>query len=177
MRRQMGSRLRLLLAVAAVPLLLWGALPLVSQGSPSPGELQRKIDRKEALLRYHRGREHLLTTDISAFTHRIYAIQSEISRLQTRQVRIQADLDAKLAELSRVQDRLRSERLRLVRLRARLAQARAALARRLIELYKADAPDVVTVVLEASGFADLLERTEFMQRVSSQDARIIQIVR
>jgi peptidoglycan DL-endopeptidase CwlO len=33
------------------------------------------------------------------------------------------------------------------------------------------------VVLEAEGFADLLERTEFMQRVSSQDARIIGIVR
>jgi peptidoglycan DL-endopeptidase CwlO len=32
-------------------------------------------------------------------------------------------------------------------------------------------------VLESNGFADLLERTEFMQRVSQQDARIIGIVR
>ncbi len=35
----------------------------------------------------------------------------------------------------------------------------------------------MTVVLESDGFADLLERTEFMQRVSKQDARIIGIVR
>jgi murein DD-endopeptidase MepM/ murein hydrolase activator NlpD len=33
------------------------------------------------------------------------------------------------------------------------------------------------VILESDGFADLLERTEFMQRVSQQDARIIDRVR
>ena len=75
-----------------------------------------------------------------------------------------------------IQEDLRRERLRLARLRARLAEARAALAKRLVELYKADQPDLVTVVLESDGFADLLERTEFMQRVSHQDARIIGIV-
>jgi murein DD-endopeptidase MepM/ murein hydrolase activator NlpD len=36
---------------------------------------------------------------------------------------------------------------------------------------------VVTVVLEADGFDDLLTRTEFMQRVSNQDARIIRTVK
>ena len=36
---------------------------------------------------------------------------------------------------------------------------------------------MVTVILEADGFADLLERTEFMERVSQQDRRIIERVR
>ena len=36
---------------------------------------------------------------------------------------------------------------------------------------------MVTVVLEADGFADLLEQTEFMKRASAQDARIISRVR
>ena len=35
----------------------------------------------------------------------------------------------------------------------------------------------MTVILESDGFADLLQRTEFMQRVSRQDARIIDRVR
>ena len=47
---------------------------------------------------------------------------------------------------------------------------RGALAERLVELYKADQPDALTVVLEADGFADLLERTEFLERISDQDA-------
>src|SRR4051794_3578408 len=173
MARQMLSRLRVLIVVAAVPLVLWGLLPLVSSGQPSPNQLQHKIDRKEAQLRYHRGRERLLTSDISAYTHQINSLQSDITRLQTRQTRIEVDLAAKRAQLARIQERLRQERLRLVRLRARLAEARTALGKRLVELYKADKPDYVTVILESDGFADLLERTEFMQRVSSQDARII----
>jgi murein DD-endopeptidase MepM/ murein hydrolase activator NlpD len=177
MARQMISRLRVLIAVAAVPLLLWGVLPLVTHGDPSPGQIQKKIDRKEAQIRYHRGRERVLTSDIAGYTRRINSLQSDITRLQTRQVRIESDLSAKRAELARIQERLRQERLRLVRLRARLAEARTALANRLVELYKADRPDVVTVILESDGFADLLERTEFMERVSAQDQRIIQRVR
>ena len=53
----------------------------------------------------------------------------------------------------------------------------AALAQRLVELYQADTPDLVTVILNANGFADLLERGDFMQRVSEQDQQIITIVR
>jgi murein DD-endopeptidase MepM/ murein hydrolase activator NlpD len=177
MARRMVSRLGVLIAVAAVPLLLWGVLPLVSHGDPSPGQIQKKIDRKERQLLYHRGRERVLTSDIAGYTRQINSLQSDITRLQTRQVRIEADLSAKRAELARTQERLRQERLRLVRLRARLAEARTALANRLVALYKADRPDIVTVILESDGFADLLERTEFMERVSAQDQRIIQRVR
>src|SRR3954453_424123 len=120
MARQMLFRLRVLIVVAAVPLVLWGVLPLVSSCQPSPNQLQHKIDRKQVQLRYHRGRERLLPSDISAYTHRINSLQSDIPRLQTRQTRIEVDLAAKRAQLARIQERLRQERLRLVRLRARL---------------------------------------------------------
>lgn len=172
-------RLRLLIAVAALPLLLWGLLPLLSSGAPSksPAQLQSKIDSKRHQLDRKRGRERVLSGDVASYSRRINSLQDDISVLQRRQVRIQADLDEKRAELGRIQERLREERVRLERLRARLAEARRTLAQRLVEIYKADVPDVVTVVLEADGFADLLERTEFMQRVSAQDRRIIETVR
>src|SRR4051812_21765860 len=124
MARQMVSRLRVLIAVAAVPLVLWGVLPLVSHGDPSPGQIQKRIDRKQAQIQYHRGRERLLTSDIAGFTHRIDSLQSDITRLQTRQVRIEADLNAKRAELARIQERLRQERLRLDPLRGPRAEER-----------------------------------------------------
>ena len=119
----------------------------------------------------------MLSTTITRYSKRIDSLQGDITVLQRKEVAIQGDLDAKLAELARIQEDLRQERIRLARLRARLAEARVALADRLVQLYKADKPDVVTVVLESDGFADLLERTEFMQRVSDQDARIIDRVR
>jgi peptidoglycan DL-endopeptidase CwlO len=162
--------------VAAVPLALWAVLPLGSSGQ-SADSLQRKIDRKRDQIEWRKGRERVLTADISAYTHKIGGLQADITNLQTKQVRLEADLAAKRAELARIQEELRRERLHLARLRERLAEARVELANRLVQLYKEDAPDVVTVVLEADGFADLLERTEFMQRTSAQDARIISRVR
>jgi murein DD-endopeptidase MepM/ murein hydrolase activator NlpD len=167
------SRLRLFILVAAVPLAVWLAVPVLSDGSP----LTSRIESKKQEIARKKGRERVLTTTISEFTQRINALQGDITTLQARQVRIEGDLAAKRRELAGLQDRLRQERILLVKLRARLAEARAALSDRLVARYKADEPDVVTVILESNGFADLLERTEFMQRVSQQDARIIDRVR
>jgi murein DD-endopeptidase MepM/ murein hydrolase activator NlpD len=173
MARRMGRRLSLLLIVAALPLALWAVLPLGSSGQ----NLQNRIDRGRAKIEQHKGRERVLTSQVSAFTSKINSLQSDITVLQTKQVRLQANLDAKRAELAQIQEDLRRERLRLARLKRRLAEARVELANRLVQMYKEDSPDVVTVVLEADGFADLLERTEFLQRTSAQDARIINRVR
>jgi murein DD-endopeptidase MepM/ murein hydrolase activator NlpD len=173
MARRMGRRLSLLLLVAAMPLALWAVLPLGSSGQ----NLQQKIDRGRAKIEQHKGRERVLTSQVSAFTSKISSLQSDITVLQTKQVRLQSNLDAKRAELAQIQEDLRRERLRLARLKRRLAEARVELANRLVQIYKEDSPDVVTVVLEADGFADLLERTEFLQRTSAQDARIIYRVR
>ena len=167
------SRLRLLALIVALPFGLWLFLPVLSDGAP----LQSRIQEKRRAIERKKAKERVLTTTISSYTKRINLLQDDITTLQTRQVRIEADLARKREELARVQDLLREERIRLVKLRARLAEARAALSQRLVELYKADKPDVVTVILESDGFADLLERTEFMQRVSEQDARIIDRVR
>src|SRR5215213_7746390 len=168
----MTPLLRLLIGAALLPLVLFAAVPLVSSGAP----LRSKIEQKKDQIAWRKGRERVLATDVAGYTSKINDLQGDITVLQTKQVRLQASLERKRAELARIQEDLRRERLRLARLRARLAEARAALSKRLVELYKADQPDLVTVVLESNGFADLLERTEFMQRVSHQDARIINIV-
>ena len=167
-------RLKLLLSAVAVPLVLWAVLPIGSSAAPS---LSGKIEAKREAIGKRKGKEKVLSSTIAGYSRRIGTLQEDIGVLQRKQVSIQGDLDAKRAELARIQARLRAERARLVRLRARLAEARVALSQRLVALYKADKPDVVTVVLEAEGFADLLSRTEFMERVSDQDARILGVVR
>jgi murein DD-endopeptidase MepM/ murein hydrolase activator NlpD len=173
-------RLRLLLATAALPLVLWAVVPMVSSGaSPSSklDQLNSKIQSTQGRIGSRKGTERVLTTQISAYSARINALQAKIGKLQRHQAGVEADLQAKQAELGRIQGELRSERRRLVRLRARFVEARAALAQRLVELYQADKPDVVTVILNSKGFADLLERGDFMQRVSDQDQKIVTLVR
>src|SRR5690606_20481630 len=138
---------------------------------------QSKIRQKQAQIDRKKGTEQVLTTDISAFTSRIARLNARIGTLQRRQDGLQRDLDAKRAELVAVQDDLRDARARLTRLRARLIEARKALATRLVELYKADDPDLITVVLDAQSFADLMERGEFLRRISQADKRIVANVR
>jgi murein DD-endopeptidase MepM/ murein hydrolase activator NlpD len=173
-------RLRILLGGAVLPLVLWALLPVLSQGASPNGRLQdleHKIEATQGKIGRKKGTERLLTTQISSYTARIDRLQGRIGSLQRTQATAQADLNAKRAELSSIQTDLRSERRRLVRLRARLVQARRALAQRLVELYQADKPDLVTVIMSSKGFADLLERGEFMQRISEQDQHIIRLVR
>ena len=164
---------RVLILFVAMPLGLWLALPVLSDGAP----LSSRIDEQRREIAKKKHRERALTSTISGYSDRIDRLQGEITVLQTREVRIQADLDAKRAELARIQGDLRRERIRLTRLRAKLAAAKDALADRLVEIYKADEPDVVTVILEADGFEDLITRAEFVQRVGDQDGRIIDRVR
>jgi murein DD-endopeptidase MepM/ murein hydrolase activator NlpD len=177
-------RLHKMLACAVLPVVLcaavWLVSPVGSAGAPSQGRLgqiQDKIQNTRSKIGRRKGTEKTLTGDIQRWSARIGRLQGRISTLQTREARLQSDLEAKRAELVATQERLRQERARLARLRARLAESRIVLSRRMLELYQADRPDLVTVVLNSKGFADLLERGEFLDRIHQQDQRIITTVR
>lgn len=173
-------RVRVLLATIALPFALWAVLPLPSAGQSKQEELsslQSRIDKARKKIGRKKGTERVLTSQITSYSRRISRLQGEISTLSSRQERIQADLDAKRSELEQLRTDLRRERARLVRLRKRFAVTRAMLRSRLIEIYKAGKPDLVTVILNSDGFADLLERGEFIKRISDQDRKIVTIVR
>ena len=156
------------LAVAAYLL-----LPLPGQSAP----LSKRIQEKRAQVERKKRKEGVLTTTIQGYNSRIGGLRGDIRQAEKRLSVVQSDLDAKRDELLRVRDQLEVARDRLERARAELRASRGALADRLVELYKADEPDALTVVLEADGFADLLERTEFLERISDQDRQIVEKVR
>ena len=172
-------RVRVLLAAVALPLALWAILPLTSSGQSKQqelAELQSKIDRARKKIGRKKGAERVLSTQIAGYQRRIRKLQGRITTLSGRQSVIETDLDAKRAELESLRTDLRAERARLVRLRNRLNETRRMLRIRLVEIYKAGKPDLVTVILNSDGFADLLERSEFIARISEQDRKIVNIV-
>jgi chromosome segregation ATPase len=180
-----GMRPRLKLAACALlPAVLcaalWLTLPVGSEGAPAQdrlAEIQKKIEITRSRIGKRKGTERTLTSDISRWSELIGGLQRRIGTLQTREGRLQADLDLRRAQLGRTQAELRSERARLARLRTKLADGRIVLARRMRELYEADRPDLITVVLNSDGFADLLERGEFLGRIRRQDETVIGRVR
>ncbi|HYH59496.1 MAG TPA: peptidoglycan DD-metalloendopeptidase family protein [Thermoleophilaceae bacterium] len=166
MKRHFGVAITLGLAAYVV-------LPMPGLSAP----LSERIDQTRELVEDKRYREHVLSQTIASYNVKIDSLEGDITALQRKQDRVQATLDEKRAELLVVRGKLEQARDRLERLREELGVAEDALAVRLVELYKADEPDALTVVLQADGFADLLERTEFLERVSEQDQRIIERVR
>ena len=156
-----------------VALAAYLVLPLPGLSAPLP----QRIEEKRGQIEQAKQKEGVLSTDIAQFSTRIESIQAEISATQSRLDRAQASLDRQKAELLEVRDQLEEARDRLERLRSELVTARKVLAARLVEIYKADAPDVLTVVLEADGFGDLLEQADFLERISDQDREITDQVR
>jgi murein DD-endopeptidase MepM/ murein hydrolase activator NlpD len=58
-----------------------------------------------------------------------------------------------------------------------VANDQQVLANQLVATYETDPPNIVTVVLSATGFQDLLNRLSFMERVRKQDVSVVSQVR
>ena len=141
------------------------------------GNLERREDVLKAKIGERKRREGVLTTDISSYNARIRAVQGRIRGLQQRQNRLGAALAELQARRQRIADQLERARDRVARLRGELARSERVLAKRLVEMYKRPEPDLLTVVLEADGFTDLLDRAAFLERITRQDNAIIARVR
>ncbi|HEY8763036.1 MAG TPA: peptidoglycan DD-metalloendopeptidase family protein [Solirubrobacteraceae bacterium] len=156
----------LLLAVAVSGAILVAA----TAHAASPGQLQQQISA---------GQSHIsgLAGALGAASGRLANLNADIASLQTRITRIQADLDAKRAQLLKLRSELDSARTRLAQLQAFEARGEQVLSQQLVSAYENDRPDIISVVLEARGFKDLLERLSFAQRVRNQSVRIVDRVR
>jgi peptidoglycan hydrolase CwlO-like protein len=173
LRRLRGSRARAMLTVAALLAAglaaAWTAGPRAARGADE-GRLRSSINAGKA-------RERSLLTAAEHLARLERATAHEVAILDARLAEAQAQLTAAQARLAATQQRLAAERRRLSRLRARLAQSRALLEEVLRRRYMSTQPDIVSVVLQARGFADLLERMDFLRRVERSDTQIVDVVR
>ncbi len=126
-------------------------------------EIQGKLDDAEH-------REGVLTTTISAYNDRIDSLRGDIAELRNREAVVEA-------ELTRIQNELTAAENRLAELRARLRRSLEILSQRLVDIYKSNEPDALTVILESDGFGDLLERDEYLQRIENMESGVIVRVR
>jgi septal ring factor EnvC (AmiA/AmiB activator) len=168
--RAAGTPKLLIAAAAAVLLAIAVIVPLASAASPSIGQLNSELGQQ-------RTHEHSLSSSVGSMTGLISSLDGQISLIQTREAAVRVDLANDRAALGRTQLSLARERGRLARLKARLAQARMILSRQLVSGYESSKPDLVSVMLEARGFNDLLERIDFLHRAQTQQQTIISITR
>ena len=139
-------------------------------GRAPAADLSTKLDDKQAELDQAKQKKGVLTTEISRYNAQIDQLTGEVAALRTREAAVQQELDKAEAELAAEQHDLRI-------LRERLDRTIEALEDRLVDIYKADEPTAVSVVLESDGYDDALSRYEYLQRIEDQNSEIVGRVR
>jgi peptidoglycan hydrolase CwlO-like protein len=121
-------------------------------------------------------RERSLKRSIGADNARVQVYRGRLNDLQARLSRIESSLAIQRSVLGRIDHELGVARARLSVLRGELAQDRRRLAAQLVAQYESPTPNVVSVVLDAHGFADLLERLDQLKLIAHRNGEIVAAV-
>jgi murein DD-endopeptidase MepM/ murein hydrolase activator NlpD len=166
--RTVGTLIALILGLGASLVLLAGGVGPARAASPS--QLRQRISAGQ-------GQVSALSGAVSSANQRVNKLNAGVAALESQVMRLQADLNAKRTQLLALRSELAAAKTRLAQLEAAEAHAQQVLSQQLVGSYEADRPDLVSVVLEATGFNNLLERLSFEQRIGHQDAQIVGRVR
>lgn len=139
-------------------------------GDASGRSLQQKLDSTQAKLSHARAHAGVLTSRISHESAQLQRLTTQVAALRNKEAVVAAELAEKQAELEQAQARLEA-------LKQRLRQAIQILEQRLVAIYESNEPDLITVLLQAHGFDDLLARTQYLQDLQHQDNDIVSRVR
>ena len=124
-----------------------------------------------------RGAAASLRAQVAAESRRIAATTAGLEDAQQRLGALDARVSSRLSELRSAQNELVLTRVRLTRLENRAALATRVLSANLLGAYKIGHPDIVSVVLDAKGFPDLLNRLSYFRRIQNDNAHVLDAVR
>ncbi len=157
-----APRLRYLLALAA----LCAAVFAVSASAADSGSLNSGIQRSQS-------QDQALQAKLRNDQKGAAQYQGRIDELQASLGKLEGDLTQDTARLQGLQSRLRTARASLVRLRIAVTRDQKVLAAQLVGTYMSSPPDMIHVLVNAKGFADLLEQVDQVKRIGDQNTAIV----
>ena len=160
------DRRRGLLATVAFACLGLGLVAVSGAPAQTVESLEAEQATAEAELSQQKEKKTVLSSEIEEQTEEIDQLVGEVATLRNREAIVQEKLDRTQARLDREVDQLQ-------RLRKRLELSMDVLAARLVDIYKTDEPDAITVILQADGFDDVLARYRYLDSIQENDAAIV----
>src|SRR4051812_1978126 len=148
------SFVRRVLPLAVLLALLGGSMP--AQGQESLRDAQKR-----------------LRSAVAAEEAKIADTREGLADANRRLGILDTRLRTRRQQLDDTQNKLVKERVHLTRLERKQAAAEQLLAENLRASYKAGAPTFVTVILNADGFGDLIDRFEFLRRIARRNASVL----
>lgn len=162
--------LRRLLVICSLAACAAAGAVVLGTAVPAGADLNSRINASA-------NRAEALRAAVAAETARIRQSSRGLARAQRRLRALQSETAAQQADLRRVKDEFVRARDRLTRLVNLQRSATDALEANLQAAYRNGKPDIVSVIVNAKGFTDLLEKTEFLKRIAERNARIMDVAR
>jgi peptidoglycan hydrolase CwlO-like protein len=146
-------------------------------GQSAIGDPASKIAQKQNELDRIQSVEGPLRGQIDQMNAEVDQLIGEESRLRQEQAAAEHELEVRQAELDTATAELNAEKAELARVRAKLQDAVAALEQLLVDMYKANDPDLTAVVMQSASWSDLLTRTEYIEHIQEYDNEVVSRVR
>ena len=176
----MGRRSPLVVVLAtgvlAAAALLAGLVLAASAAGQSPVEEKAAVDARIAALRAEiaeaQQEEGVLTSQLSAVVSELRAAQAAVEEAQGRLDHVEAELASEQARLEELTVQLAEQTRRLLRLQKAYRRAVSILEARVRVMYMEEPPDVLSFLVSASSFGEVIDNVEFLSRIGRQDQRI-----
>jgi murein DD-endopeptidase MepM/ murein hydrolase activator NlpD len=134
--------------------------------------IDARIAELEAEIAAAKDKEGVLTSQLGAVVGELRAAESAVDEAQGTLDRLEAELAVERERLEQLTVRLEEQTRRLEILQAEYRRAVEILEARVRAIYIEQQPDVLSILVSAESFGDLIDSYEFVNRVGLQDQKI-----
>jgi murein DD-endopeptidase MepM/ murein hydrolase activator NlpD len=131
-----------------------------------------RISALQAEIAEANAQEGVLTSQLSAVVDELEDAQAAVDTAQASVTTLETELSAEQARLDELTELLARQTKRLHRLQAEYAKAVAILEARVRAAYIDEPPDMVSFLVSASSFDEIIDSVELLNRIGAQDQRI-----
>jgi septal ring factor EnvC (AmiA/AmiB activator) len=151
---------------AALVLFLFLVLGAPRAQAADVASLQARVDAA-------RSQARSLASSVRMRTAELQGAADRAAEAGRRERILEGQLAQGRARLARLKVAAAAAHERLLAAQARFRRSQDQLATRLVAIYKSGTPDLVTVLLEADGFSDLLTRTAYLKEINEADSALV----
>ena len=166
MRRQLSVVAGLVLALGLA----------ANAAGQDPAAEKARVDQRIADLQAEIGaakdKEGVLTSQLSEVVDELRAAEEAVETAESSLSALEAELATERDRLAQITARLERQTKKLERLKREYRRAVEILEARVRQIYVTETPDVLSFIVSASSFDEIVDSLEFMERIGLQDKRI-----
>jgi len=160
-RRRLTAGVLALLALGAVT-----AMAIGTRAGAQQSDAQAQLHALES-------KQTDVAQGIDELNREVDSLIGQMSGLKTKQAELAEALVQKRAELIKANAELAKGEAHLEEVRAQLKRALLVLRDRLVEIYKSNQPDMISIILEQSSWSDVEATGEYLDRIENNDQTVV----